>query len=65
MITFDSQEEFEHAVLQVIIDKLGITVEAKGYPFMTGVLVGLYNTEDLPDSNGRIGKLIYDQDAVA
>jgi hypothetical protein len=39
MITFETQEDFENAVLQVIIDKLDIKVFARGYPFMTGVEV--------------------------
>lgn len=46
MITFNSQEEFEDAVVQAIIDKLDIKVFAKGFPFMTGVEVALVCPED-------------------
>lgn len=46
MITFETQEEFESAVLQVIIDKLYVKVVARGYPFMTGVDVGIGHVDD-------------------
>jgi hypothetical protein len=60
MITFESQKEFEAAVLQVIIDKLDIKVFARGYPFMTGVEVALANVADVYG-----GVLISGSDAVA
>jgi hypothetical protein len=59
MITFETQQDFENAVLQAIVDKLDIKVFARGYPFMTGVEVALANTED------RYGVLISGSDAVA
>jgi hypothetical protein len=61
MITFDTQEDFEAAVLQVIIDKLYIKVVASGHPFMTGVNVGLANVDDI--RSGAV--LISGSDAVA
>jgi hypothetical protein len=60
MITFETQADFEAAVLQVVIDKLDIKVFARGYPFMTGVEVALANVADVYG-----GVLISGSDAVA
>jgi hypothetical protein len=60
MITFETKQDFENAVLQVIIDKLDIKVFARGYPFMTGVEVALANVADVYG-----GVLISGSDAVA
>lgn len=40
MITFNSQEEFENAVIQVVIDRLRLDVRCGGDPFVTRVNVG-------------------------
>lgn len=56
MITFNTQEEFEDAVIQVVIDRLGIDVRCYGDPFVTRVGVAITNREG--------DHLIDDQDAV-
>lgn len=61
MITFETQENFEAAVIQTIIDKLHIKVVADGYPFMTGVHVGIAHVDDRYTG----GMLISGSDAVA
>lgn len=61
MITFETQEDFEAAVLQVIIDKLELKVFASGGPFMTGVEVALAHVYD----RNTGGVLICGSDAVA
>lgn len=56
MITFNSQEEFENAVIQVVIDRLGLDVRCGGDPFVTRVSVAITNKDG--------DRLIDDQDAV-
>ena len=43
MITFNTEEEFQEAVLQAIMDKIKIHIECRGDPFVTGVTVALTN----------------------
>ncbi len=57
MITFETQEEFEEAVVDAIMNKLRIQVECRGEPFMTGVKVAI--------TNNKHEVLLYDRDGVA
>lgn len=43
MITFESEDDFQQAVIQVIIDKLQLGIETRGYPFVTGVKIYIKN----------------------
>jgi hypothetical protein len=43
MITFETQEDFENAVIQVVIDRLGINVRCGGDHFVSRVMVALTN----------------------
>jgi len=46
MITFETQKDFENAVMCVIAEKLGIKVRVRGDHFVNSVEVSLYNTDD-------------------
>lgn len=46
MITFETEEEFQAAVMSVIAEKLGIRVWVGGDHFVTSVEVALINNDD-------------------
>ena len=56
MITFDTQEDFEKAVVYAIMEKLDIEVRCGGDPFVTRVSVAITNKDG--------DRLIEDTDAV-
>lgn len=46
MITFETEEDFQEAVMCVIAEKLGIRVWVSGDHFVTSVEVALVNNND-------------------
>jgi hypothetical protein len=46
MITFETQEDFENAVMAVMVEKLCMQVYTRGSPFLTNVEVKIGNSDD-------------------
>ena len=46
MITFETQEDFESAVMVVIVEKLKLQVYTRGSPFLTNVEVKIGNSDN-------------------